>query len=304
MKITVFCSPERKDILVEASSLFDEYFIETHAFFLDETWNRAAIKALNEGLDYSDYYIIFPIKADFSSQWFSYVLGSAAGKQKQVLVNTTDNPSFLLYNDILEMYMWSRDLDGLRDHLEEILPQWDKEIKKRIALRALQDRLDDHTFEGLARAVEKGDRFMVGIYLEAGFDINKESMDNVTLVGLAARNGYREILEVLYEAGADLNKISTDRDNSPLMDAASEGHHEIVKFMINHQAELERKSKSGQTALALAVGNKNIDCAMELIKAGSNPDIADSLGLSARKYAELYGMQDLLDMFPEKKESE
>ncbi len=301
MKITIFCSPERKDLLVDVSSLFDEYFIETHAFFFDDTWNRGTIKALNEGLLYSDYFILFPVKSDFSSQWFSYVLGAAATNNKQVLINTFENSSSFLYSDILEMYMWSDTIEELRDHLEEILPQWDQETKRRIAMRALQDRLDDHTFEGLARAVEKGDRFMVGIYLEAGFNINKESMDHVTLIGLAARHGYLGILQILYKAGGDLNKISTDRDNSPLMDAASEGHHEIVRFLINHEADLERKSKSGQTALALAVGNKNLDCAVELINAGADPDIVDSLGLSARKYAELYAMKEILDILPAKK---
>ena len=300
MKLTIFCSPQRKNILPSLMPLFDDLFIETHAFFCENSWNRSVIRELNEGMLYSDYILVLPVKDDLNTSWLAYVLGAAGSENKQILINTEDQQTGALFSEILDLYLWSSDLESLQAHLEEVLPLWNEKTRNRIARRVLQDRLDDHVFEGLARAVEKGDRFMVGVYMDAGFDINKESQDHVTLVGLAARNGYMEILEILVDAGGDIDKISTDRNNSPLMDAASEGHMEILRFLLDRHAGLETKSKSGQTALVLAVGNKKSDCAMELIKAGADPDVSDQLGFSARKYAQLYGMQDLLDIMPVK----
>ncbi len=300
MKLTIFCSPERKKVLLEVSSLFEEMFIETHAFFPENFWSSSTLDTLNEGLAYAEHFLIFPVESDLQTQWFSYILGSAGQKDHQVLINLEGNFKTSDYANIVSCCFWSESLEALKADLESIIPEWDKETRKRVAMKVLEEQLDDHVFEGLARSVEKGDRFMVGIYLEAGFDINKESMDHVTLIGLSARKGFLSILEILHKAGGDLNRVSSDRDNSALMDASSEGHLDIVKYLIKHEAELETKSKSGQTALALAVGNKKLDCAIELIKAGADPDSRDSLGLSARKYAELYGMQEILDILPEK----
>ena len=300
MKLTIFCSYERKEILTVLIPLFDEMFIESHAYFPMNEWTTDAISLLKEGLVFSDYYLIIPVSEDLGSQWFSYIMGYAGSRRKQILINTTDDKEFLTFEQILNFYPWSTSLSSLKDSLEQIMPLWDKDSRTSIARRALEDQLEEHAFEGLARAVEKGDRFMVGVYLEAGFDINKESLDHVTLLGLAARNGYFGLVKILVESGAMVNQISSDRHNTPLMDAASEGHVDIVRFLIENNADIEIQSKSGQTALVLSVGNKQLDCALELLKKQANADINDSLGLSARKYAELYGMKDLLACMPPK----
>ncbi len=304
MKLTIFCSYERKDILTDLIPLFEEMFIESHAYFPEKKWDSEAVLKIQEGLGYSDYYLIIPVEDDLKAQWFSYVMGFAGSRRRQILINTTEDDSFLPYGDILSLYPWSTTQSGLKDSLELIMPLWDRDSRTSIARRSLEAKLEEHAFEGLARAVEKGDRFMVGVYLEAGFDINKESLDKVTLLGLAARNGYFGLVKILVESGAVVNQISTDRNNTPLMDAASEGHVEIVRYLIENGADIEIQSKSGQTALVLSVGNKQIDCAVELLKKQANADINDSLGLSARKYAELYGMKELLAYMPSKSDEE
>ena len=77
-----------------------------------------------------------------------------------------------------------------------------------------------------------------------------------------------------------------------------EGYVEIVSYLIENGADLEVKSSNGQTAVVLAVGNKQNDCAALLLKAGADADSTDSLGLSARKYAALYGVTELLELMP------
>jgi ankyrin repeat protein len=82
------------------------------------------------------------------------------------------------------------------------------------------------------------------------------------------------------------------------MDASAHGHVEMVRFFIENGAELEITSKSGQTALILATGNGHLDCAGILIEAGADCDTSDSMGLSARKYAQLYQIDELLKLMP------
>ena len=275
--------------------LFDEMFIESYAYFFQSIWNNEIIDSLDSGLSRADYYLLIPSDDALSSQWLSYILGFTSHQRKNLLFYLASEPDPETTLPWGDMYNWSVGLEDLRNHLESILPVWENEASAMMATRTLESRLEEHTFQDFALSVEKGDRFMAGVFLEAGFDVNKQSHSNVTLLGLAARKGFLGIARILTAAGADVNQISSDRHNTPLMDAASEGHLDLVRYFVENGADLEVESKSGQTALILAAGNKKTECASLLIDAGADFDIKDNLGLSARKYAELYQMKDLLN---------
>jgi ankyrin repeat protein len=100
----------------------------------------------------------------------------------------------------------------------------------------------------------------------------------------------------LIDAGADLNSEAEDRGTTPLMDAAASGHTELIRHLIDLNAELEHMSRDGQTAVVLAVGNGREDAAVVLIQAGANVDTKDKLGMSARKYADLYKLSSILEI--------
>ena len=80
------------------------------------------------------------------------------------------------------------------------------------------------------------------------------------------------------------------------MDAAAEGNTEILTRLIADGARLNVKSKSGQTALILAVGRQAEDTALTLIESGADIDIKDDLGMSAKKYAELFKLERVLSL--------
>lgn len=71
-------------------------------------------------------------------------------------------------------------------------------------------------------------------------------------------------------------KIDTQGDQglTALMQAAVMGHMDTVKFLIKNKANLEIKNEIGDTALAMAVSNEQLEIADELIKAGSKLDIS------------------------------
>jgi ankyrin repeat protein len=81
------------------------------------------------------------------------------------------------------------------------------------------------------------------------------------------------------------------------MDGVMGNHLELVNELIEAGADVNIKSKSGQTALTVAAGASEVKMTEALLKAGADPDITDSLGASARKYATLFRNSSIIDLF-------
>ncbi len=154
----------------------------------------------------------------------------------------------------------------------------------------------DLTVRDMVETVSEGESIVFEEFLKAGFSADSYDKNSVSLLNLAIRLGHKNIAAKLIDKGADINTISGDRGNTPLMDAAAEADIEILKKLIDAGAELNLKSKSGQTALVLAVGRQAENAAIALISAGADINIKDDLGMSAKKYAELFKLDNVLEL--------
>ncbi len=296
MKFSVFCSEKNKTELPRLRLALDDYYIEYQSvlFGASEALD-AQLPTLKQVLSRTSLYLVILSPEDYDSQWVSLVAGYSRFNRENVLVYTPGGSDSGWLGHLFNVSFTFEDLlSGIR----ESMPRWTRMIKEQQAQDTLEEHMKEHTHQNFVKAVQNGDRFLTGVFLDAGFQVNKLSSDQVSLLAIAARNGNNAIAEILYEAGADVNIISLDRHNTPLMDAASEGHVELVRFFIDKGASLDIKSKNGQTALILATGNRQMDCAEILIEAGADCDQKDSMGLSARKYAQLYQMSDLIEKMP------
>jgi len=146
----------------------------------------------------------------------------------------------------------------------------------------------------LFEIVSEGGNLALEQFLNAGFSSNSCDKAGVSLLNIAIRKGHVNIASILLDKGANINSISGDRGNTPIMDAAAESHIEILMKLIKAGADLDLKSKSGQTALVLSVGRQAEDSAIALIESGADITIKDDLGMSARKYAELFKLEKVL----------
>ena len=71
-----------------------------------------------------------------------------------------------------------------------------------------------------------------------------------TALHLAAQRGHLKAAEVLVAGGADVNATNNDRSKlTPLLWAASYGHHEVVALLLTQKADRKAKSWDGKTAL-------------------------------------------------------
>ena len=81
---------------------------------------------------------------------------------------------------------------------------------------------------------------------------------------------------------------------TPLHEAASEGHYEIVGMLMDRGANADLKTNNGYTCLHLAAAGGHNDSAKVLIQKGANIKCTDEFGRTALESAEVAARMDTL----------
>jgi hypothetical protein len=98
---------------------------------------------------------------------------------------------------------------------------------------------------------------VVSCLLELGADADKTTPGNVTPLGIAANRGFQEVVELLVEVGnAQLNKQSNNGWTA-LHYAVQGNGLEPAKYLVARGCSLTIQRNNGQTALDIATGNNN-----------------------------------------------
>ncbi|KAK6627845.1 hypothetical protein RUM44_010324 [Polyplax serrata] len=104
----------------------------------------------------------------------------------------------------------------------------------------------------LVEACTDGDVSTVRKLLTEGKSVHETTEEGESLLSLACSAGYLELAQVLLAMHANVEDRGVKGDCTPLMEAASAGHPDIVKLLINHGAEVNAQSCSGNTPLMYA----------------------------------------------------
>ena len=116
----------------------------------------------------------------------------------------------------------------------------------------------------------------------------------VNVKGLHARASAKlvEVVEA-HDARAQISRdgMSTGGDSimGLLMLAASNGHYEVIKLLIDNGANIKLKDSYGTTALIVASTSGNTEIAATLIDLGADPLLKDTSGGSALSNATFFG---------------
>lgn len=116
-----------------------------------------------------------------------------------------------------------------------------------------------------------------------GADINIESDFGYTPLGWVAEKGNEFLVILFLENGVNIDK------GSPLVLAAGKGHHSIVQILLENKADANYQGESKVTALMAAAKGGHANIAQTLLSHGAYPDVQQSLpineGWTALHYA-------------------
>ncbi len=289
MKLLLLHLSEDAGIAADLKKRFSGIGIEAvlHEYRLD--WDRELLEAVRE----ASHLLILVRSEILSRKTSAFVLGFSMGKGIPLFL-------FLLEQvplpDIDSYVFRSEDPESVISYFTDEKKIWTEKKRKEDARSMLVAMGLGVSTESLARITADGEIVPLRYFLEAGFSPDVRDAKGVPLLCLAVRNDHKSAVELLLDHGADINAVSQDRGNTPLMDASAAQNLELMKYLIDAGAMLDICSRNGQTALILTVGQKAVEASEILIKAGADSSISDALGMSARKYAELFGLKELLPM--------
>ncbi|KAI9373776.1 ankyrin repeat-containing domain protein [Aspergillus egyptiacus] len=101
--------------------------------------------------------------------------------------------------------------------------------------------------------------------------------DGVSLLHIAAYEGYPAAAEILLSRGYNINQRDATGE-TPLLCAASYGHTSLVSLFQTHGADVNTQNNWGQSALLMASFHDDPDLLSTLLHAGADPNLPDSTG--------------------------
>src|SRR5208283_3452093 len=102
----------------------------------------------------------------------------------------------------------------------------------------------------LINAAKKGDLKQVQELLDHGAEVDAKNENGITSLMEAYGNGHMEIMKLLLEWEADVDARDTRTGTTILMAASTLGQIEIVKLLLEWEADANIKGNIGETALA------------------------------------------------------
>jgi ankyrin repeat protein len=113
--------------------------------------------------------------------------------------------------------------------------------------------------DDFVRSAAEGDQKALGLFLAAGFDVNKPNTAGYTGLMVAAERGRPDFVKLLLDHKADPNIAGRD-GSTALMLAAENNQPEILKLLIGRGADPNRQDNNGWTAVLKAAYHGNAKC--------------------------------------------
>ncbi|CAF0726075.1 unnamed protein product [Brachionus calyciflorus] len=137
-------------------------------------------------------------------------------------------------------------------------------LNKLIDLKPDLINSDKDALEALTQVANK--KLAVGKSLT---ELLEENADSV--LGLACASGYIELVSVLLaiNSNSNLDNVSKSKiksESTPLIEACSNGHEQIVDLLLKHGANPNKKSSSGSTPLHYAIQNNHANIVRKLLE--------------------------------------
>ncbi|MDT8364194.1 MAG: ankyrin repeat domain-containing protein [Nitrosomonas sp.] len=151
-----------------------------------------------------------------------------------------------------------------------------------LARGANPDARDSRSYTALMLAARHKKTKLVELLLAADADVNLRNRYGETAIMLASYHGQVEMVKQLYKKNAHFEHAGW----SPLIYAATNGHHEIVAFLLDSGAHINATTDNGTTALMMAVRGNHYDTVKLLLTRGANLQASNEAGETALNWAD------------------
>ena len=129
----------------------------------------------------------------------------------------------------------------------------------------------------LINSAGNGDLEGVKQALDKGAEVNgKEPQIGATALIAASIMGHTEIMKLLVEKEANVNAADNNAF-TPLIYSAAKGNVEGIKLLLEHGANVDTRNANGETALIRAAGEGHADVVRILIEKGADLNIKNQL---------------------------
>uniref|UniRef100_A0A0X3P756 K Homology domain-containing protein n=1 Tax=Schistocephalus solidus TaxID=70667 RepID=A0A0X3P756_SCHSO len=156
-------------------------------------------------------------------------------------------------------------------------PEVWNEISKEVLIPSLAD--EHGRTISLSEACLSGDEEAVKLFLSSGeCDVNEIGIDGETVLACAVSKNAVPIVELLLQRGADPNPKEKKVESVPLIEAAKDGHTDVVRLLLQYGASVSQVSNNGYTALHYAATNGHLDCVRLLLQYKSPLEVQNENG--------------------------
>ena len=173
------------------------------------------------------------------------------------------------------------------------------ELDNAAAVSALMDRgFDPNTvnpqgLHGLIVALRVPALKVVAVLLsQPGITADVRTPQDESPLMIAALRGFLEVCEQLVAHDADVNKPGW----TPLHYAATGGHVQVIRLLLDQHAYIDAASPNGSTPLMMAAMYGSADSVKLLLEAGADSSLKNDLGLTAIDFATQANRSDAVDL--------
>ncbi|KND58206.1 Ankyrin repeat [Candidatus Burkholderia verschuerenii] len=143
----------------------------------------------------------------------------------------------------------------------------------------------------LIAAREKSDKVGQLLAENPKTDLEKQDPAGENAMMLAALNGDATFVNALIAKDAEVNK----KGWTPLHYAATNGHDDVVKILLDHSAYIDAGSPNGTTPLMMAARGGHLSTCKLLLDEGADLRIKNQIGMTAADFATKYNEKDVAE---------
>ncbi|KAH7048619.1 hypothetical protein BKA57DRAFT_393716, partial [Linnemannia elongata] len=168
-----------------------------------------------------------------------------------------------------------------------------------LSMKASMEATDHDGFRPLIYSIMNGHTKCVEIFLANNVEIEASQEGDPIPLSLACHYGHEDIAMMLIGRGA--NVIACNADGlEPLHITCREGHTRLAKTLTTRGARLDQEDKyMCWTPLFYAASEGHVECVKILLEAGCNVNVVDELGKTPIYYAASEGHADCVELLVE-----